>query len=206
MRWPIILLLACSFVPGVSLHAQSQDEKDKPKEKPPQQQEPRKPDEPKKPEQSRDERGKPPQRQEQQERDKPPQRQEQQERERQDRERQQHDKNRGQQEQRQQDQRQSRNAEAERQAGHGGRRIPDDRFRASFGHQHTFHVHAQGGGRVQGSQGQRFQYGGYWFEYVEPWPVGWSYDDDCYIDYVDDDYYLFDAFHPGYRLLIIVVE
>jgi hypothetical protein len=25
----------------------------------------------------------------------------------------------------------------------------------------------------------RFQYRGYWFEIVDPWPVGWAYTDDC---------------------------
>jgi hemolysin activation/secretion protein len=46
--------------------------------------------------------------------------------------------------------------------GHG--RIPDARFRASFGSGHTFHVNRSefaGGAR-------RFQYGGFWFALVDP--------------------------------------
>ena len=40
----------------------------------------------------------------------------------------------------------------------------------------------------------RFQYGGYWFSLVDLWPEYWSnnwYDnDDVYIDYAGDGYYL----------------
>ena len=45
-----------------------------------------------------------------------------------------------------------------------GRRIPDDRFRTSFGREHSFHAERGGGGD------QPFQYGGYWFEYTDAWP------------------------------------
>ena len=78
------------------------------------------------------------------------------------------------------------------------RRIPTERFQASFGSQHHFHV--------KRSSDRRFQYGGYWFEFAEVWPAGWSYDDDCYIDEDGDDYYLIDVVHPEVRLLIVVVE
>ena len=30
----------------------------------------------------------------------------------------------------------------------------------------------------------RFQYGGYWFGFNEPWPSGWYYTDDVYVEYV----------------------
>jgi hypothetical protein len=40
---------------------------------------------------------------------------------------------------------------------------------------------------------------------VDPWPVGWGYGDDCYIDYIDGEYFLFDLLHPGVRIAIIVV-
>jgi hypothetical protein len=57
-----------------------------------------------------------------------------------------------------------------------------------------------------GTSGQpRFQSGGYWFVIAEPWPVGWAYTDQCYIDYVDGEYFLFDLLHPGVRLAITVV-
>jgi hypothetical protein len=88
------------------------------------------------------------------------------------------------------------------QANHGGGRIPDDKFRAKFGRQHTFRV-----SRPVTVAGQpRFQYNGYWFGFQQEWPSDWSYDDDCYIDYVDDGYYLFDPVHPGIRILVIVIS
>jgi hypothetical protein len=81
-------------------------------------------------------------------------------------------------------------------AGHG--RIPDARFRASFGSGHTFHVNRSefaGGSR-------RFQYGGYWFALVDPWPVAWLYTDDVYVDYMNGGYFLCDPVHPGVYLSI----
>ena len=83
-------------------------------------------------------------------------------------------------------------------AGHG--RIPDDRFRASFGRGHTFHVNRSdfaGGSR-------RFQYGGFWFAMVNPWPAAWLYTDDVYVDYVNGGYVLCDPVHPGVYLVITV--
>ena len=91
--------------------------------------------------------------------------------------------------------------------GQRGRRIPEDRFRTSFGREHTFHIQGGGGGGRQRGEDRRFQYGGYWFEYAEAWPSDWDYDDDdYYIDYTGDDYYLYDSRHPGMRILVIIVE
>jgi hypothetical protein len=84
----------------------------------------------------------------------------------------------------------------------GGGRIPDDKFRSSFGRQHTFKV--QRPTIVAGGQ-PHFQYGGYSFGFVDAWPVGWSYSDDCYIDYIDGEYFLFDLAHPGVRIALIIV-
>ena len=82
-----------------------------------------------------------------------------------------------------------------------GGHIPDDKFHAQFGRQHTFVVN-----RPVVVEGQpRFQYGGYWFEIVDPWPVEWAYTDDVYLDYVDGDYFLFDLLHPGVRVAVFVV-
>jgi hypothetical protein len=86
-----------------------------------------------------------------------------------------------------------------RPAGNGGH-IPDDKFRAHFGRGHHFHAK---GIIVQGQP--QFQYGGYTFELVEAWPAGWAYTDDCYIDYVDGEYFLFDLAHPGVRITLSVV-
>jgi len=82
-----------------------------------------------------------------------------------------------------------------------GGHIPDDKFHAQFGRQHTFVVN-----RPVVVEGQpRFQYSGYWFEIVDPWPVEWAYTDDVYLDYVDGDYFLFDLLHPGVRVAVFVV-
>jgi type IV secretory pathway VirB10-like protein len=86
--------------------------------------------------------------------------------------------------------------------GHRGQRIPDDRFRSSFGREHHFHVDRA---RIINQAQPEFVYGGYNFQLAEPWPAEWSFDDDCYIDYVDDDYYLYDAYHPGIRILVFVI-
>ncbi len=81
-------------------------------------------------------------------------------------------------------------------------RIPDDKFRAHFGRQHTFSVQ-----RTTTVGGQpRFQYGGYSFTIVDAWPLGWAYTDECYIDYIDGEYFLFDVLHPGVRVAVIVVS
>ena len=81
-----------------------------------------------------------------------------------------------------------------------GGRIPDDQFRAHFGRDHHFRAR---GVIVVGQP--RFQYGGYTFELAQPWPSGWAYTDDCYIDYIDGQYYLIDLSHPGIEIPLIVI-
>jgi hypothetical protein len=83
----------------------------------------------------------------------------------------------------------------------GNGRIPDDRFRSNFGRSHEFHM----GNPVMVGGYSRFQYGGFWFGFVQPWPTGWYYTDDVYIDYVDGEYYMFDPYYPGQRFAISVV-
>jgi hypothetical protein len=79
-------------------------------------------------------------------------------------------------------------------------RIPDDHYRANFGHGHSFHM-----GRPRMISGyNRFQYGGYWFGYNQGWPVGWDYNDDCYVEYIDGYYYMFNVRHPGFRLTLSI--
>jgi hypothetical protein len=93
------------------------------------------------------------------------------------------------------------NQHAQRSADHRGGRIPDDKFRAQFGRQHTFKIN-----RTTTAQGQGgFQYGGYSFAIIDVWPAEWAYTDDCYIDYVDGEYFLFDLLHPGVGVAIVVV-
>ena len=89
---------------------------------------------------------------------------------------------------------------ADRAQTEGPGRIPDDRFRASFGRGHTFHVSRSD--FVGGSR--RFQYGGFWFAMVNPWPVGWLYTDSVYVDYMNGGYFLCDPVHPGVYLSITV--
>jgi len=85
---------------------------------------------------------------------------------------------------------------------HRGQRIPEEKFRASFGREHHFHVERA---RIINQAQPQFVYSGYTFELANPWPAEWSFDDDCYIEYVDDDYYLIDTFHPGIRILVFVI-
>jgi hypothetical protein len=90
-------------------------------------------------------------------------------------------------------------AETGRPAGGGGH-IPDDKFRSHFGRDHHFSARSViVAGRPQ------FQYGGYNFQLVDVWPVGWAYTDDCYIDFIDGEYFLFDLLHPGVRVAVFVV-
>ena len=85
-------------------------------------------------------------------------------------------------------------------SGYSGR-IPEDRFHANFGREHVFVIN-----RPVIVEGQpRFQYGGYWFGFSQPWPVGWLYTDNVYVDYVDGEYFLYNPFHPGIRIVIIVI-
>ncbi len=90
-------------------------------------------------------------------------------------------------------------ARTEQQAHYNGR-IPEDRFRANFGSVHVFVINRPV--IVEGRP--RFQYGGYWFGFGEPWPVGWAYTDNVYVDYVDGGYYLYNPVHPGLRIVINV--
>ncbi len=83
----------------------------------------------------------------------------------------------------------------------GGGRIPDDKFKAHFGQNHRFRI----GHPTVVNGAQRFQYGGYWFEFSQPWPSGWAYTDQFYIIFVDGAYYLCDPNYPGVQLAIIVV-
>ncbi|MGA2204003.1 MAG: hypothetical protein ABSG40_18780 [Terriglobales bacterium] len=78
----------------------------------------------------------------------------------------------------------------------GGGRIPADRFKANFGREHTFHV----------SQGdysnRRFQYGGYSFGFVDPWPSNWLYTQDVFVVEINGVYYLCNASFPGVNLAL----
>src|SRR5438093_714011 len=101
------------------------------------------------------------------------------------------------------DQRMERNEHQHPMAGKQGKHIPDDKFRSNFGRQHTFKVQRT---QVINVAQPVIVYGGYNFQLVDAWPVDWGFDDDCYVDYVDGQYFLFNAFHPGVRIAVFVAE
>ena len=204
----IIGAAALSFVLAGTAYPQQEQEKEKPK------QEEQKPAEKPKTQQKQDQQSAKQQQGEQKQEQKNEQKQEKQSarqqgeqpkqseqsnRERQDQQkqvtRQQQDEQKQQQRQQQQVAKQQRD-DRDQHSDHGHGRIPDDRFRSSFGREHHF--------RVGHFDNRRFQYGGYWFSFNEGWPVGWAYSDDFYIDFIDGQYYLIDLSHPGVQLLLVV--
>jgi hypothetical protein len=99
------------------------------------------------------------------------------------------------------DEQRQRSQPALRLSARGEGRIPDDRFRSNFGRGHEFRI---GTPRLVDGY-SRFQYGGYWFGFVQPWPVGWYYTDDVYVDYINGQYYLCNPSYPGTQIVISVV-
>lgn len=91
-------------------------------------------------------------------------------------------------------------------AGGKGGRIPDAKFKANFGRQHRFAVNRVITTTTIVPQQTQFIYSGVTFVFVDPWPAGWAFTDDCYIDYVDDQYFLIDELHPGVQVALLVVE
>jgi hypothetical protein len=85
-------------------------------------------------------------------------------------------------------------AKSGKPAQHG--RIPDDRFRANFGREHTFHV-SEGDYR-----NHRFQYGGYSFGFVGIWPSNWLYTQDVFVVDIDGVYYLCNPVYPGVNITL----
>lgn len=183
----LLLLLA-----GAPVYAGQEPDKDKPKEEPKKQEEPKRKEEPKNaPKPAEKPKQEPARQQDNKDRAKPeaehkapPPKPAQ------------HQDNRAQDQQhaKQAEQHNDRNAHPEQ---HGNaRRIPEEKFRASFGSSHHFHVERR--------DDRRFNYGGFWFTYSQAWPGDWDYNDDVYVDYIDGEYYLIDPRHPGVRLLVIV--
>ena len=37
---------------------------------------------------------------------------------------------------------------------------------------------------------------------LDPWPVGWLYTDNVYVDYINGGYFLCDPIHPGVNISI----
>jgi hypothetical protein len=82
--------------------------------------------------------------------------------------------------------------------------VPDDRFRSYYGQDHGFRIYSLPVRYVGGHR--RFQYSGYRFGLVDPWPEywsnGWYNSDDLYVDYYDDGYYLYNRRYLGDRISI----
>jgi hypothetical protein len=94
----------------------------------------------------------------------------------------------------------------QQRGGYNGYRIPDDRFRGYFGRGHGFRIGGLPFLIVGGYP--RFQYGGYWFSMIDPYPGNWANDwydtDDVYVSYTDNGYYLYNRRYPGIGLAISV--
>jgi flagellar motor protein MotB len=90
--------------------------------------------------------------------------------------------------------------------GYNGYRIPDDRYRGYFGPDHGFRIYGLPFLVVGGYP--RFQYEGYWFSAVDPWPEYWANDwydtDDVYVTYVDNGYYLFNRRYPDVAIAVSI--
>jgi hypothetical protein len=89
--------------------------------------------------------------------------------------------------------------------GYGGYYIPQDSFSLHFGAGNWFRIQSQPT-IVDGYP--RFQYGGYSFMMVDPWPADWAQDwyasDDVYVGF-DNGYYLYNRQYPGEAIAITVV-
>jgi hypothetical protein len=83
--------------------------------------------------------------------------------------------------------------------GNGGSRIPADRFQANFGREHRFRV-----SQADYSRDRHFQYGGYSFGFVDPWPSNWLYTQDVFVVEIDGVYYLCNASYPGVNITLSV--
>jgi len=82
--------------------------------------------------------------------------------------------------------------------GYRGYRIPDAYFRGHFGRSHWFHRGELNFIYIGGEP--CFDYGDYRFTLLDPYPEYWGDDwydtDDCYVDYIDDGYYLCNRRYP----------
>jgi len=188
-----VAILSALVASSAALYAQDekQQQEDKPRQEEPKRQEaPKQAQEPKREEQSH-----------------PPARQDEMKAPRQEQARQPKEERQEPKQEKKEENRQAREMTPGQPQGHAGAarksaHIPEEKFHAQFGREHHFAVRRPV--VVEGSPG--FFYGGYSFVLVDAWPADWGYDDDCYVDYIDDEYFLFDLRHPGVRIALMVVE
>lgn len=84
-------------------------------------------------------------------------------------------------------------------------RIPDPKFKANFGRQHTLKVTRVITTTTIVPNQTQFVFAGYTFIFLDPWPAGWLLTDDCFIDFIGDEYVLVDVLHPGVTVALFVV-
>jgi flagellar motor protein MotB len=101
---------------------------------------------------------------------------------------------------------QSEHRDWQQRGGYNGYRIPQNHYTSYFGPTHAFRMYSYPVVVVGGCP--RFQYGGYYFNVVDPWPQYWSNDwyanDDVYVDYYGGGYYLHNRRYPRDRIAISV--
>lgn len=86
----------------------------------------------------------------------------------------------------------------EQRGGYQGTRIPEGYFRDHYGKDHTFRMYDLPFVYERGNP--RFQYEGYWFTMLDPYPENWSgywyQTDDLFVEYRGGGYYLFNRGFP----------
>ena len=94
----------------------------------------------------------------------------------------------------------------QQRGGYHGYRIPENRYNGYFGPDHGFVIYSQPYMVVGGFP--RFQYNGFWFSLVDPWPDNWGNNwyqtDNVYIVYENDGYYMYNPRYPGVGIAISV--
>jgi len=94
----------------------------------------------------------------------------------------------------------------QQRGGYHGYRIPDNRYNGYFGPNYGFVIYNQPYMVVGGFP--RFQYNGFWFSLVDPWPNTWANNwyetDDVYVIYENNGYYMYNQRYPGVGITISV--